>query len=253
MKLLAIGDVIGHVGSEYLRAVLPAFKQKEKVDVVVCNGENSSSTNAISPRSAQFLLDSGVDVVTTGNHVFRRKEIYDYLEEEPFVIRPANYEAGVPGVGVCVLDKGSFQVAVINLMGTAFLEPLRNPFFVVDALLEEHKEKYIVVDFHAEDTAEKIAMAHYLDGRVSALFGTHTHVQTADARVFPQGMGYITDLGMTGPIHSCLGVEPELAIRKFRTNMPVRFTHAQGPCKLCGCLFTMDNAGRTVEICPVQL
>ena len=250
MKLLAIGDVIGHVGSEYLRAVLPAFKQKEKVDVVVCNGENSSSTNAISPRSAQFLLDSGVDVVTTGNHVFRRRELYETLDREPLLLRPANYPSSAPGRGWCTVDRGRYQVTVINLLGLVYLEALGDPFTALDSLLEEAGHpKFCVVDFHAEATAEKKALAFYADGRVSALVGTHTHVQTADEQILPGGTGFLTDLGMTGPRLSVLGVKPELAVAKMKDKLPVRFHNAEGPCIMSGVVLTLDDAtGKTTAI-----
>ena len=243
MKILCIGDVVGKVGCEFLRSKLPNLKRFYGIDLVVCNGENSADGNGITPVSARYLFDSGVDVITLGNHSFRRREAYSYLDETPYIIRPANYpDATTPGVGFCVVDMGRVQVAVINLMGNMFMESsLENPFFTVDRLLKKIDSRIVLVDFHAEATSEKLSLGYYLDGRVSAVFGTHTHVQTSDDHVLEHGTGYITDLGMTGPMNSVLGVKPEITIEKFRTGMPVRFDLKQGDCKLEGAIFDIDE------------
>ena len=191
-------------------------KKKEKnIDLVIANGENSADGNGITPAPAEYLFTSGVDVITTGNHTFRRKESYELFDSEDCLLRPANYPKGAPGKGICIVDKGRYQIAVVNLMGVVYLEALDCPFSVMDNILEENSlPKIILVDFHAEATGEKGGFAYAYDGTVSAIFGTHTHVQTADEHILPQGTGFITDLGMTGPCHSVLGVKPELIIKK---------------------------------------
>ena len=207
------------------------------------NGENSAQGNGILPQSADHILTSGTDVITTGNHALRRFEIYNKLEETDCpIIRPANFYRTAPGKGYYIIDKGFIKIAVINLIGVVYLENNDNPFDCIDKILEEVNDcKIKIVDFHAEATAEKRAMGFYLDGRVSALFGTHTHVQTNDAQILPNGTGYITDIGMTGAIQSVLGVTPSLAIEKMKTNLPVRFENPDGDCKLEGCIFGLKE------------
>lgn len=258
MRLLMIGDVIAQTGCDFLRQKLPGLKRQLKVDVVIANGENSAVGNGILPHSAKHLLDSGVDIITTGNHVYKRREVYPYLEESEQVIRPANFRAGNPGRGYCVYDAGSFTMLVVNLMGTSYMEPLENPFDTIDRILEEDSAKdakYVVVDFHAEATGEKKAMAYYLDGKVSVVAGTHTHVQTADAQILPDGTGYITDLGMTGPVQSVLGIVPDNIIARLRTAMPTRFEVPENlPCQLDGCLFDLDEkSGKCVSVERISL
>lgn len=232
MKILCIGDVVGAAGCEAVRSHLPHIRKTYGIDLVIANGENSAEGNGITPFSAGHLFSSGVDVITTGNHVFRRKEIFGYLEDNPTIIRPYNYPAGAPGRGVTVADTSHARICVINLMGTVFMDSLDSPFAAADKILasEDAKDAVIIVDFHAEATSEKKSLGYYLDGRVSAVFGTHTHVQTADAALLPAGTAYITDVGMAGPIHSVLGVDPKLTIKRFTTKMPVRFSNAPGPC-----------------------
>lgn len=224
MNLLFLGDVVGSVGCAAVRRHLPGLKQKYHADFTIINGENSADGNGILPGSASSLLDSGADIITTGNHVLRRKEIYDWLDEQNSpILRPANFHRSTPGRGVCTVDLLRCRVTVINLMGNAYMDYCGNLFDTIDDILPEIDSDIIVIDLHGEATSEKLAMAHYLDGRVSLIVGTHTHVQTADDQVFPGGTGYITDLGMCGPTDSVLGVKPELVIRKLRGNMPVRF------------------------------
>lgn len=251
MNILAIGDVVGSLGCEFLRKTLPAFKKVKSIDVCIVNGENSAPGNGILPQSANHILDSGADLITTGNHALRRFEIYDKLDEEGFpIIRPANFYRTAPGKGYYIIDKGFIQIAVINLIGVVYLENNENPFDCIDRILKEVAHcKIKILDFHAEATGEKMAMGFYLDGKISAMFGTHTHVPTADARILPNGTGYITDLGMTGPIHSVLGIKPELAIEKTRTNLPVKFENTDGECKMEGCIFEIDNkTGKTLSV-----
>lgn len=252
MKVLAIGDVVSRQGCDWLRSSLPDLKRELQADVVIVNGENSAVGNGILPQSAEFIFDSGADVITLGNHSLKRREIYDYLDSNDNIIRPANYHKNAPGRGYTVLDKGKYRLAVINLQGVVYMEPVENPFSVIDGLIDEIKAqgiKIIIVDFHGETTSEKRAMGFYLDGRVSALFGTHTHVQTCDNQILPLGTGYVTDIGMTGPYYSVLGVKPECVIEKLKTSLPVRFINEDGPCVMEGCVFEIDiKTGKTVDI-----
>lgn len=255
MKILAIGDITGTAGCRFLREKLPGLKKREGIDLVIANGENSADGNGITPSSAEYILSSGVDVITGGNHSFRRKEMYSCYDENPFVLRPANFPSGTtPGSGTVVYDMGKYQVGVINLMGCMFLESLEDPFAVADRLIKELDTKIIVVDFHAEATAEKLAFAYYLDGRVSAIFGTHTHVRTADEMILEKGTGYITDVGMTGPVRSVLGVKPELAIKKFREKLPVRFDLAEGKCKMDCIIYEInEKSGDVISLKSMEL
>lgn len=252
MKILAIGDVVSKQGCEHLRKILPELKRETNADIVIVNGENSAVGNGILPQSAEYIFDSGADVITLGNHALRRPEIADYLDEHENIIRPANFHSSAPGNGMAIIDKGFCQIAVINLQGVAFLDNNENPFDCADRMIKKAKDigaKIIIIDFHAEATGEKKALAFYLDGQISAIFGTHTHVQTSDEQILPCGTGYITDLGMTGPYYSVLGVTPELAIKKIKTNLPVRFQNEDGPCTLEGCVFEIDNkTGKTTNI-----
>ncbi len=250
LNILMIGDIVGTAGREHLRRVLPAFKKAHSVHLTVANGENSDDRNGITPAAAEYIFQSGVDVITTGNHAFRRREVHSLLESEPMLLRPANYPPSAPGHGMCFVDLLYAQVCVINLMGVVYLDSLACPFDCADALLGQAGEASVVlVDFHAEATAEKKALAYYLDGRVSAVAGTHTHTQTADETILPNGTGFITDLGMTGPIHSVLGIRPELSIRKMRTKLPVQFEVAPGPCTMQGVLLQVDpKSGKCLSI-----
>ena len=248
MNILCIGDVVGRIGCTHLRNRLPSLKKNRKIDLVIVNGENSADGNGITPESAEFLFSSGADVITTGNHCFRRREIYEQLEENPFLLRPANLSSSAPGKGYCLFDMGRIQVGIMNLIGTVYLEYAASPFETVDKLLHGEIPRILIVDFHGEATSEKRAMGFYLDGRVSAVFGTHTHVPTADVCILPKGTGYITDVGMTGPVHSVLGVKPEIVIRKMCTGMPERFILSDGPCRMDCVLFEVDEkTGKTIS------
>ncbi|MBQ1397995.1 MAG: TIGR00282 family metallophosphoesterase [Clostridia bacterium] len=251
MSVLCIGDVIGTVGMKYLHKRLPTLKSLKKIDAVIVNGENSADTNGITPDSANYLLNCGVDLITTGNHSFQRKESYPLYENRNLpVIRPANYPSKAPGTGSAVIDIGRAQIRVLNMMGTVEMNPVLDcPFATSDALLEGIEEKIVIMDFHAEATGEKRALACYLDGRISAMFGTHTHVQTADEQILPGGTGFITDVGMTGPVNSVIGVSIDAAIEKMKTKMPVRLSYADGECMLNAVLFTIDEkSGRTTAV-----
>ncbi len=250
MRLLFLGDVVGEGGCDFLLKKLPGFKRQNNIDVCIANGENSAKGNGVTPKSCESMLDSGVDMITLGNHTFKRPEIMDYLERDVPVIRPYNYPSGAPGKGVGIIDKGRYRIAVINMLGTVYSEPLGNPFLEMDkALTRTEGCKTIIVDFHAEATAEKRAMGFYLDGKVTAVFGTHTHVQTADDQLLPEGTAYITDAGMTGPVNSVLGIEPELTIKKFRTNLPVRFENGVGEYCMDGCIVEIDEkSGKAISM-----
>ena len=256
MRIMCIGDVVGSVGCEFLRRRLPRFKQQQQIDFVICNGENSADGNGITPRSAEHLFTSGVDFITLGNHSFRRKEVYPYLDEHPHIIRPANYPtSATPGCGWAVVDMGFTSIGVINLMGQQFMDAsLENPFIRADQILKELDAKIIIVDFHSEVTSEKRAMGLFLDGKVSAVFGTHTHVMTADAEVLLGGTGYVTDLGMTGAIDSVLGVKKEIIINRFLTKLPGRFEYEKSACKMNCTLFDIDNAtGKCISATSYEL
>ena len=255
MKVLCVGDVVASVGRAHLERVLTATKRRVGADVCIVNGENAADGNGILPGSADDLFAAGADVITGGNHSFRRREIYERMENEEMLLRPANYPQGVIGHGVCTVDLGRAQLTVINLQGTTFMEPLDNPFDTLDRLLKEvGNPRFCVVDFHAEATSEKKALAYWADGRVSAVFGTHTHVQTADEQILPNGTGFITDVGMTGPIHSILGVAADAPIEKMRLHTPVRFVPAEGPCRMEAVLFTLDDkTGKCVAVERLQV
>lgn len=241
MKILCVGDVVGQPGLTVLSNMLPGLRSRLGADLVIVNGENSDKTGLGMGRAEAETILQYADVVTTGNHSYNRANEALYTEMEA-VLHPANQPYTEDSAGMCTIDTGRLgQVCVINLAGIAFLEPLDSPFKRIDELLSKTSAKYIVIDFHAESSAEKKALAFYLDGRVSAFFGTHTHVQTADGQVLPGGTGYITDVGMTGPVVSVIGVAPELAVKKQREHVPVRFAVADGPVMLNAVLFDLDD------------
>lgn len=260
MKILAIGDVCGSIGCDTVRRLLPSIKKEYGIDFIVINGENSADSNGITPSSAQDLFCFGADVITGGNHSFKRKEISLMMEENNFLLRPDNLPQQSIGKGFCVVDCGYVKVAVINILGTIYLEAQNasSPFHKADTLIEKAKNEganIILVDFHAEATSEKRALGLYLDGKVSAVFGTHTHVQTNDAQVLPNGTGYITDLGMTGPIDSVLGVKSSIIISRLKDkNTSEKFVLASGKCMLNGCIFDIDkNTGKTLSTTIINI
>lgn len=226
MNLLFIGDIVGRSGCDFIRSCLYRIKKEYEIDVTIANGENSAAGNGITKNSANELTEYGIDIITTGNHAFRRKETGQIFEQEN-ILRPANYPDGCKGKGYGIYDFGRYRLAVVNLMGTVYMEALDNPFFVIDDILREIDTPNIIVDFHAEATSEKKAMGHYLTGKVTAVLGTHTHVQTADEIILGGHTGYITDVGMTGPELSVLGVCTEDAIRKQKYKTPVSFSESE--------------------------
>ncbi|MDD6266152.1 MAG: TIGR00282 family metallophosphoesterase [Clostridia bacterium] len=243
MKILAVGDVVGITAVEYLEKRLRRFAAENGVDAIIVNGENASNGNGLSKNDAERLLNIGADVVTTGNHVWQKSDIRAFLDETPYVLRPANYPPAAPGSGSTVIDVGLKRLLVVNLMGVSYLEPLESPFDTLDKILRENEGKYdfSVVDFHAEATGEKGALANCFDGRIDAIFGTHTHVQTNDARVLPGGTCFITDVGMTGSLDSILGVKKECIIKKLRYHLPVRFEQADTDIRANGVIFTIGE------------
>jgi metallophosphoesterase (TIGR00282 family) len=253
--ILAVGDVVGEEGLSFLKRQLPAIKKQYDIHFTVVNGENASGVGIL-PRQAETILDAGADVITLGNHTWNRLQIKDFLEDNRYILRPANFTGKAPGHGFRVYDAPTgLRIGVINLIGRCELDfNADNPFFTTDRILTSMNADIILVDFHAEATSEKLAMAHYLDGRVHALWGTHTHVPTADQQVFPNGMGYVTDLGMTGPRCSVLGMCPTQSINRFLGALPSRYEPAAGPCKLESVLFTMDTgSGRCISAARIDL
>ena len=240
-KVLAVGDVVCPPGLSYLKKSLRKLKFSTGADFVVVNGENAAVVG-ITPDQAEDIFDAGADVITLGNHTFGKREIADYLDENSRILRPANYAPQMPGQGWGVYETKCGPVAVIDLQGRCNMDYTpNNPFLAVEKILKQVDTKLILVELHAEATSEKLAMGYMLDGRVSAVWGTHTHVPTADTQVLPQGTGYVTDLGMTGPKHSVLGIQPNLSIARFRGDIPERYRWAEGPAKLEAVLFTLDT------------
>ena len=249
MKVLAVGDIVGENGLKKLKETLPQIVESENIDFVIVNAENSAGGMGITKQIFQDLVALKVDAITMGNHTWGKKDIFSFIDH-PKMIRPANYSKGVVGKGYRVYECKGKKIAVINLIGRTDMGVLsENPFLVVDGLLKEIQADYIFVDFHAEATAEKIAMKYYLDGKVTAVFGTHTHIQTADEEVTNLGTGYITDIGMTGPTESVIGMDVQVSIKRFVTSLPERYKLAEGKCELNGCIFEIDDEnGRTKKV-----
>ena len=242
MIVLFLGDVVGQPGCDYVREKLPLLKKRYGVHVTIANGENSAEGNGMTPHSLRHLQDSGVDVITSGNHALRRREAYEALERREGVLRPANFHPTAPGTGVYLYDDPRNRLLVVNLQGTAYLEAHSNPFDCADELLAAAQTPCILVDFHAEATAEKVCMGYHLDGKVSAVIGTHTHVPTADADILPGGTGYITDVGMCGGLRSALGVKAGAALAKLRTGLPARFETDPDDVRICAAVLEIDNS-----------
>ena len=225
MKVLFIGDIVGSIGRDAVEKYLPRLKRKYEIDVVIANGENAAAGRGITRAIYNDLLQMGVDVITMGNHTWDNKDIFDFIDDADYLIRPANFSEEAPGKGMVQVSKNGVTISVINLHGRVFLPPHEDPFKMADELVAEARKTspLVFVDFHAEATSEKIALGWHLDGRASVVVGTHTHVQTADNRIYPNGTAYITDVGMTGPYDEILGMTKESVIYRFQTNMPTRF------------------------------
>lgn len=251
MRILFLGDIVGKPGRSAVRKHLFRMRNEEKIDFVIANGENAAGGFGLNLEVSKELLDGGVDVITLGNHTWKHREIIQVFQREERVLRPANYPDGTPGAGSGVFTASNGErVGVFNLLGQVYLDPLECPFRYGEMLAEELRRQtpYVVLDFHAEATSEKAALAWHLDGKVSAVLGTHTHVTTADEQVLPGGTGFITDVGMCGPIHSVLGVKTEIAVGKFVKKLPVRFEVADGPVAIHGVVLELMDDGRTKSI-----
>ena len=247
-KVLAVGDVVADCGVDMIDKWLPRLRRQHQVDFTVVNGENAAILG-MNVRQAEIIFDAGADVITMGNHTYGRRELCDYMEDNRRVLRPANLPPQLPGYGWGVFDSPVGEVAVIDLIGRCNMDyGPDNPFLLVDKIMKQISTPRILVEIHAEATSEKLAMGHMLAGRVSAVWGTHTHVPTADAQILPGGTGYVTDLGMTGPKNSILGIRPDLSIAKFRGDLPGRYQPAPGPGKLEAVLFTLEGTGRCVAV-----
>lgn len=251
MRIMMTGDVVGHTGRRAFRTYTPQLRREKQIDVVIVNGENSAGGKGFTRRALDELYSGGADVVTSGNHVWDKRDVLEFIDQEPFLIRPANYPEGTPGKGWCIYPFKAKNIGVINLSGRAFMPALDDPFQKIEEILREIQNEcdVIFLDFHAETTSEKMAMGWYLNGRVNGVVGTHTHIQTADERILPEGTGYITDLGMVGPWNSVLGVKTECILKRFLTAMPVRFDVADGPSVYSSVIFDIDDkTNRTTNI-----
>ena len=251
IRVLAIGDIVGLLGCRVVKENLKRIKLEKKIDFVIANAENSAVGNGTTIKSAEYLLNSGIDVLTGGNHTFKKSEFSEYLNRSKKVIRPANYPNETPGCGYSKFFVKNCNICVINLSGLVYLEALRCPFESLDEIICNIKDcKVKILDFHAEATSEKRAMGFYFDGRLSAIFGTHTHVQTSDEEILPYGTGYITDIGMSGKVHSVLGVKPEISIKRMKGKIPLKFEYENfGSAKIeCVCFEIDEESGKTVKI-----
>jgi len=250
MNILFIGDVVGRPGRNYLSTNLSRLVEENNIDFVIINGENSAGGVGITRSTYDELLSMGADIITLGNHTWAKKEVLEFIEDAERLIRPANYPEDIPGKGYRILEKAGKRIAVINLCGRVYMDCIDCPFKAIDKILNELKNKadIIIVDFHGEATSEKLAMGWYLDGRVQAVLGTHTHVQTSDERILPGGTAYITDVGMTGPIDSILGVDKEAVIRKFITGMPAKFEIAGGEVAVGAVCIQLDDNNKVTSI-----
>ena len=251
MRILAVGDLIGESGVKKLKEILPKIKKEEKIDFVVTNGENSAGGMGITEKNFRDILDTGTNVITMGNHTWGKKDIFKFIDN-PQLLRPANYPEGVVGKGLGIYECKNKKIAVMNFIGRVDINILsENPFIMAKRMVEEVKDKVdiIIIDFHAEATAEKIAMGRYLDGKITALYGTHTHVQTADEQIFEGGTAYITDIGMTGPKNSVIGMDIQASIKRFETTLPERYKVAEGKCIFNGVIFGInEETNKVTEI-----
>jgi len=256
MRVLMVGDVVGKPGRQLTLELVPRLTAEYAVDFVIVNGENAAGGVGITPDIADVMLQGGIDVVTLGNHAWGKREIFPYLDEEPRLLRPANYPPGVPGQGYGIYSCAAGLVGVVSLQGRTFMDPVDDPFRAIDRILETLRRKtaVICVDFHGEATSEKQAFAWYVDGRVSVVAGTHTHIQTADERILTEGTAYLTDLGMTGPIDSVIGMRCDIVIPRFTSLLPARFEVADGEAQLCAALIDIDDiSGHATAIRRVQV
>ena len=257
MRVMLTGDVVGRPGRKAFQEYTPKLRKEKGIDVVIVNGENSAGGKGFTRKSLDALYHAGADIITSGNHVWDKKDVFEFIDQEPFLIRPANYPDGAPGKGYCIYPFKAKNIGVVNLSGRALMPALDCPFQKIEEILRELKKEcdIILLDFHAETTSEKMAMGWYLDGRVNGVVGTHTHIQTADDRILPKGTAYITDLGMTGPWNSILGVKTEIILRKFTTAMPCRFDlEEEGPMVYSAVIIDIDdNTNQTTAMERVMI
>lgn len=247
MKILAVGDLVGETGVEKLKRTLPNLQEAEHIDFTIINGENSAGGMGMTSKIYNELNRLNIDVITMGNHTWGKKDIFTFIDDKK-IIRPANYSKGCPGKGYTIIQKDNKKIAVVNLIGRTDMGVLSdNPFTCIDHIIEKLKVDIIVLDFHAEATAEKIAMGYYVDGRITAMFGTHTHVQTADENILENGTGYITDVGMTGPEKSVIGMDVDASLKRFVTSLPEKYKLAEGRCMLNGVIFDIDDETNKVK------
>ena len=241
MKILAIGDLVGETGVEKLKRTLPNLQEAEHIDFTIVNGENAAGGMGMTSKIYNELNRLDIDVITMGNHTWGKKEIFNFIEDKK-IIRPANYSKGCPGKGYAIINKNGKKIAVVNLIGRTDMGVLSdNPFTCIDDIINTLNVDIMILDFHAEATAEKIAMGYYVDGRITAMFGTHTHVQTADEKILEKGTGYITDIGMTGPEKSVIGMDVQASLKRFVTSLPEKYKLAEGKCMLNGVVFNIDD------------
>ena len=255
MKILVLGDIVGTRAIDYLKKTLWQKRRELGIDFVVANAENASDIHGLSKNHAEDILDAGVDFMTMGNHTFAKRDIYSYLDENPDkIIRPANYPASAPGYGSSIINIDGYKVLIMNVQGTAFMEPLDSPFDAVECILgaEEGKYDFSMLDIHAEATSEKYAIARYFDGKINMMFGTHTHVPTADEQILPAGSAYITDIGMVGPVNGILGTDSNAVIYKMKNHLPSRFTVADGDIKAAGVIFDLNTSTHRATIKRVR-
>ena len=248
MRILAVGDIVGESGVRKLKELLPKIKKDENIDFVITNGENSAGGMGITEKNFKDLIEAGTNVITMGNHTWGKKDIFKFIDD-PKLLRPVNYPKGVVGKGLGIYECNGKKIAVINFLGRVDINILtENPFILAKEMVDELQGKVdmIIIDFHAEATAEKIAMARYLDGKITILFGTHTHVQTGDEQIFPNGTAYITDIGMTGPKNSVIGMDIQASIKRFETTLPEKYKLAEGECIFNGVIFEVDDKTNTV-------
>ena len=255
MRFLFIGDIIGRPGRNIVKNLLSQLKAENSIDFVIANAENAAGGNGLTEQVANELFYDGVDFLTLGNHAWDKKDILSFIEREERIVRPANYPSGAPGKGYKVFTKNNIKIAIVNLQGRIYMQPLDCPFRIMDNIILQvaNQAKIIIVDIHAEATSEKMALGYYIDGKVSAVIGTHTHIQTADEKILPKGTGYITDVGMTGPYESVIGIKKETIIARFLTQVPNRFEVADGKSQLNAVLIEIDDTtGKTVKIERIQ-
>lgn len=254
MKILFVGDIVGSPGRGAVKNLLPGIRRQENVDFVIANGENAAGGSGLTPKVVKEILEAGVDVITSGDHIWKKKEVFEVIAKENRLLRPANYPSGAPGSGFCVYKCADVKIAVINLVGRVFMSSLEDPFVTAKKILEEIRKETpnIFIDMHAEATSEKLALAYFLDGEVTAVCGTHTHIQTADERILSNGTAYITDLGMTGPFDSILGRKPEQIIERFITGLPTKFEIAETNIQLQGVIIEFSPmTGKAISITRV--